>query len=106
MATPTRTRDRHGEDRTASLRRVASGAGIALPDAYARRVVHDAGPTADIGASRLGNGVVIHTVPPNKRSLPVLLGYADARGQWYRDGTRHIEAPPEAAPAAGEVVAL
>jgi hypothetical protein len=106
VATAGTTRDRHREDRTANLRRIAGGAGIALPDAYARRVVNDAGPRVDIGASRLGNGVVVHTVPPNKRSLPVLLGYADGRGQWYRDGTRHIEAPPEAAPAAREVVAL
>jgi hypothetical protein len=26
----------------------------------------------------------------------VLLGYADARGQWYRDGRRHHESPQPA----------
>jgi len=56
--------------------------------------------------SRLGCGVVIHTVPPNKRSLPVVLGYADGRGQWYRDGKRHIEPTPIEAPTENEAVAL
>jgi hypothetical protein len=94
------------QERRANLCLAARSAGVQLPEGYARRVVHDAGPTVDLGLSRLGHGVVIHTVPPNKRSLPVPLGYADARGQWYRDGTRHIEAPPTDVPSVGEDVAL
>jgi len=43
--------------------------------------------------SRLGDGVVIHTVPATKSRLPVIVGYADGRGQWYRDGSRHVETP-------------
>jgi hypothetical protein len=45
-------------------------------------------------------------MPPNKRSLPVVLGYADGRGQWYRDGKRHIEPAPIEAPTESEAVAL
>jgi hypothetical protein len=31
----------------------------------------------------------------------MVLGYADARGQWYRDGHRHVEAPDSQAPKSG-----
>jgi hypothetical protein len=104
--TTTRTRDCKVEDRCANLRRAAWSAGLDLPGSYVTRVVHDAGPRVGVGVSRLGTGLVIHTIPPNKRSLPILLGYADARGQWYRDGKRHIEsAPPETA-IESEAVAL
>jgi hypothetical protein len=101
-----RTRDRHVEDRCANLRRVARGAGVDLPNRYAERVVHDAAPLVGVGVSRLGTGLVIHTIPPNKRTLPVVLGYADGRGQWYRDGKRHIEPAPIEAPTETEAVAL
>ena len=47
----------------------------------------------ELGVSRLGSGVVIHTVPPTKDRLPFIVGYADGRGQWYRDGSRHVETP-------------
>jgi hypothetical protein len=50
--------------------------------------------------------MVIHAIPPNKRSLPVVLGYADGRGQWYRDGKRHIEPAPIEARTEIEAVAL
>ena len=102
----TRTRDYQVEDRCASLRRVARSAGVDLPESYAARVVHDAGPRVGVGVSRLGTGLVIHTIPPNERSLPVVLGYADGRGQWYRDGKRHIEPAPIEAPTESEAVAL
>ena len=39
----------------------ARSGGVALPDSYAARVVHDAGPSVDIGVSRLGTGLVVHT---------------------------------------------
>jgi hypothetical protein len=45
-------------------------------------------------------------MPPNKRSLPVVLGYADGRGQWYRDGKRHIEPTQIETPIASEAIAL
>ena len=104
--TTTRTRDHQGEDRCATLRRTARTAGIDLPGSYVAGVVHDAGPRIAVGVSRLGTGLVIHTIPPNKRSLPVVLGYADGRGQWYRDGKRHIEQVPIEAPTESEAVAL
>ncbi len=105
MAT-TRLRDCQAEDRCATLRQAARSAGVDLPGSYVSRVVHDAGPRLSVGVSRLGTGVVIHTMPPNKRSLPVVLGYADGRGQWYRDGKRHIEPTQIETPIASEAIAL
>lgn len=104
--TTTRTRNHQGEDRCASLSRAARNAGVDLPGNYVTRVVHGARSRVGVGASRLGSGLVIHTIPPNKRSLPVVLGYADGRGQWYRDGKRHIEPAPIEAPIDSEAVAL
>lgn len=52
--------------------------------------------------SSLGEGVVIRTVPRTRRRLPVLLGYADRRGQWYSNGRLHQ--PPaqlDVAPVSG-----
>jgi len=78
----------------ADLRRAATEAGVDLPLSYARRVAAD-GLTegAKLGVTRLGAGVVIHTAAEAKDRLPVLIGYADGRGQWHRDGRRHVEAP-------------
>lgn len=104
--TSTRTRDHQGGDRCATLRQTARTAGVDLPDSYVERIVDDAGPRLAVGASRLGIGLVVHTIPPNKRSLPVVLGYADGRGQWYRDGKRHIEPAPIEVPTESEAVAL
>ena len=58
---------------------------------YARRVAATAKSAGELGVSRLGSGVVIHTVPATKHRLPVIVGYADNRGQWYQDGSRHVE---------------
>ena len=102
----TRTRDYREEDRSAGLSRAARSASVDLPGGYIARVVNDAGPRVGVGVSRLGTGLVIHTIPPNKRSLPVVLGYADGRGQWYRDGKRHIEPAPIEARTESEAVAL
>jgi hypothetical protein len=88
------------------LRHTARTAGVDLPGSYVERVVHDAGPLLAVGVSRLGTGLVLHTIPPNKRNLPVVLGYADSRGQWYRDGKRHIEPTQSEAPTESEAVAL
>lgn len=106
MATTRTSPDDQVEDRFARLHRTARSAGVDLPGSYVTRVVHDAGPRLGVGVSRLGSGVVIHTIPPNKRSLPVVLGYADGRGQWYRDGKRHIEPAPIEAPIESEALAL
>ena len=105
MAT-TKARHRQTEDRRNKLRYAARSVGVELPSGYTARIIQEAGPAADVGVSRLGAGVVIHTVPPNRRSLPVLLGYADGRGQWHRDGTRHIEEAIGGAPVLKEGVAL
>ena len=104
--TTTRSRDHQVEDRRVRLTRTARSAGFDLPGSYVERVVHDAGTRLPVGVSRLGTGLVIHTIPPNKRSLPVVLGYADGRGQWYRDGKRHIEPAPVEMPTESEAVAL
>lgn len=85
----------------AGLRRAAAGLGVELPMDYARALA----ATADgepLGVSRLGAGVVIHTVPEEAERLSVLVGVADAEGQWYRDGVRHQE-PERNAGSTGSV---
>jgi hypothetical protein len=75
-----------------ALCEAAHVAGVELPSSYALRVASVGLESAPgLRLSRLGSGVVIHTVPATKNGLPILVGYADGRGQWYRDGTRHVE---------------
>lgn len=73
------------------LRRAASDLGVNLPLDYAHIVAADGLSRApDLGVTRLGTGVVLHTAPSEAAKLPAVLGYADASGQWHRDGKRHI----------------
>jgi hypothetical protein len=91
------------------LRRAAADIGVPLPVDYSQAVAADGlARSAELGVTRLGAGVVIHTQPASNRELPVVVGYADLRGQWYRDGHRHTTAPaPDVSPAAvREEVAL
>ena len=79
----------------AGIRRAAAEAGVELPASYAQRVAAEGlAHEANLGVTRLGAGVVIHTAPEARGRLPIVVGYADARGQWHRDGSRHIEASP------------
>ena len=85
----TRPVTRHQVEWAASgLRRATTEAGVALPIDYSQAVAA-AGLTraAELGVTRLG--VVIHTRPSIDRELPVVVGYADGRGRWSRDGHRH-----------------
>lgn len=84
----------HVEWAAAGLRRAAASAGVALPVDYSQTVAADGlARSPELGVTRLGAGVVLHTQPANNRDLPVVVGYADPRGQWYRDGHRHTTAP-------------
>lgn len=84
----------------AGLRRAAHDAGIDLPVEFAQCVAVDGIRHCDqLAVTPIGHGVAIHTAPADDRRLPVLLGYADAAGQWYRDGSRH--ATPSPTPTAG-----
>ncbi len=98
MSTKTTSFDRHRIDElVVALCQAAHNADVELPHSYARHVVATtAEGDRELGVSRLGGGVVIHTVPPTKDRLPIVVGYADGRGQWYRDGSRHVETPPRA----------
>lgn len=95
---------RHQIDLAASgLRAAAAEVGVELPVAYSRAVAADGlAAQTSLAVTRLGSGVVIHTQPDRSRGLPIVVGYADSRGQWYRDGRRHTETaagPPVEAPA-------
>jgi hypothetical protein len=80
---------------------------VELPSPYARRVVATTKQgDRELGVSRLGDGVVIHTVPSTKNRLPIVVGYADGRGQWYRDGRRHVEVSVTEEPVEAMGVAL
>ena len=82
------------EQAAACLQADAVSAGVELPASFAHRVAA-AGLVREpnVGLSPLGTGVVIHTVPATTKRLPVVVGYADSRGQWYWDGKRHVERP-------------
>jgi hypothetical protein len=80
-----------------ALQRAAAGAGVALSVDYSRRIAAEGlQREPQLGVTRLGAGVVIHTVPALPGRLPTVLGYADGGGQWYRDGRRH---PTETVPS-------
>jgi hypothetical protein len=86
----------------AGLRRAAHDAGVVLPVDYAQRVAVDGiGRCDQLGVTPIGHGVAIHTAPQDDRQLPILLGYADAAGQWYRDGSRHAPQAATSPAAAG-----
>jgi hypothetical protein len=93
----------HIERAAAALRRAAADAGVDLPVAYSQTVAVDGlAREAELGVTRLGAGVVIHTQPDSHTRLPIVVGYADGRGQWYRDGRRHTQPAAEASPQAPE----
>jgi hypothetical protein len=84
----------------AGLRRAAHGLGVDLPVTYAQALATQGLRVGDpVGVTRLGCGVVLHTLPEADDRLPVVLGYADANGQWYRDGSRHQAATEISEPA-------
>jgi hypothetical protein len=91
------------ERTAAGLRRSAHDAGVELPVSYSQRIAADGlGFGPELGVSRLGVGVVIHTRPRTTDRLPIVLGYADNRGQWHRDGRRHLEEAPVAVDVVAE----
>jgi len=62
---------------------------------YARAVTAAGLTLAEtLAVTRLGAGVVIHTRPDRDDQLPAVVGYADAGGQWNRDGTRYRPPAP------------
>ena len=63
-----------------------------MPVSYSRQVALDGlALESQLGVTRLGDGVVIHTSPQTPDQLPVVLGYADRKHQGYRNGRRHVE---------------
>jgi hypothetical protein len=95
-----------------ALRQAAAESGVELPLSYSLALVADGlAREPELALTRLGSGVVVHTKPRDEKRLPTVLGYADARGQWYRDGRRHVEmsdsqAPKSQAPASTPEVRL
>jgi hypothetical protein len=89
----------------AGIRRAVADLGVELPAGYALAVAKQAlSRGEEVGVTKLGQGVVLSSLPGRERALPFVVGYADASGQWYRDGRRHR---PDAhlAPATGTPVA-
>ncbi len=86
----------------AGLRRAGHNAGVDLPVDYVQRVAADGIRHCDqLAVTAVGNGVAIHTAPDDDRQLPILLGYADPAGQWYRDGRCHSSPAATSAALAG-----
>lgn len=91
---PAGTRD-HQIARVASgIRRAARQHGIELSIGFARVVAADGlSSCGQIGVSRVGKGVVIHTAPEGRRELPILLGYAEDDTAWLRSGSQWSSEP-------------
>jgi hypothetical protein len=108
MSTKATWFDRHRiEGLAVALQRAAHEADVELPRSYVLRVAATiAEGDGELGASRLGNGLVLHTVPATKDRLPIIVGYADSRGQWYRDGSRHADGPIAEEPVKGMEIGL
>lgn len=72
----------------AGISSAAHDAGIELTLDYANTVAAQGISRCDqLGVTKFGAGVVIHTVPEGAQEHPVVLGYADGTGQWLRDDT-------------------
>lgn len=83
--------DAYRRARVASrLMSAARDAGVELTASYARRLAAGGlSRCGQLGVTRLGDGVVVHTAPESDQEPLVVLGYADAAGEWFRDGRRH-----------------
>ena len=80
----------------AGVRAAAHDAGVALTFSYAKRVAAEGIARCDqLGVTKLGDGVVIHTAPDIQGGLPVVLGFASSAGAWFRDGSRHFRTEME-----------
>ena len=74
----------------AGIRQAAADLGVELPADYARAVVGQAlARGGEVGVTRLGRGVVLSSLGDEGPGMVFVVGYADAGGQWYRDGRRH-----------------
>lgn len=90
------------------VRQVSQEHGVPLPLEYSVVLVRDGLSRADsIGVTRVGHGLVFHTTPePDSRELPIVIGYADRTGAWYRDGRRYVDPAPDSAGPFGSEVEL
>lgn len=90
-----------------ALGRAACGARVEPPLSCSLALAADGlAREPQLTLTRLGSGVAVHTKPRDERRLPMVLGYADTRGQWYQDG-RHLDVAPDGqAPANGPEVVL
>jgi hypothetical protein len=74
----------------ARVRKAAADAGIELSQGDATRIAAAGVSRCDqIGVTGLGVGVVIYTVPEDPIEFPIVLGYADATGEWSLDHSHH-----------------
>ena len=74
----------------AGLRRAAGSLGVQLPASYSEAITRDGLRLYDqLAVTQIGRGVVIHTASEESDRLPIIIGYADGFGQWYRNEQRH-----------------
>ena len=79
----------------AGIRRAAADLGVELPAGYALAVAAQAlSRGEELGVTKLGRGVVLSSLLGPGRAMPFVVGYADASGQWYRDGRRRPDSQP------------
>lgn len=80
----------------AGLRTAARDAGVELTLSYAERVAaHGIARCNQLGVTKLGDGVVIHTVPEAQGGRTIVLGFVTRAGEWFGDGSRHFSREEE-----------
>ena len=90
----------------AGIRRAAAEAGVELPASYARAVATQAlARSEEVGVTPLGRGLVLSALSGESPGMVFVVGYADAGGQWSRDGRRHRDSEGTA-PAKETTVAV
>ncbi len=89
------------------LRLSAHDANVDIPLSYARKLVIASNELGiDLFLGELGNGIVFKSLPASPEELPLIMGYADKRGQWFRDGRKHLDQVQESETWAHGVIEL
>jgi hypothetical protein len=86
------SRSNHAAWLAAGLRRACRQLGVDLPVGYSEAITAEGLAICNqLGVTRLGPGVVIHTAPESGDVVPRAIGYADPYGQWHNDA---VDTPP------------
>ena len=80
----------------AGISSAAHDLGVDLTANYAQSVAAQGiNECGQLGVTKLGNGVIIHTAPQDRHEHPIVIGYAATSSEWLRYG--NSDAPDQGA---------